>query len=50
MDLYDQVKKQWQIWAVRSGEDLDLRLDNFRIQLREDRKRSDFLPRHPGDF
>ena len=31
MDLYDQVKKQWQIWAVRSGEDLDLRLDNFRI-------------------
>ena len=31
MDLYDQVKKQWQMWAVRSGEDLDLRLDNFRI-------------------
>ena len=27
MDLYDQVKKQWQIWAVRSGEDLDLRLN-----------------------
>ena len=31
MDLYDQVKKQWQMWSVRSGEDLDLRLDNFRI-------------------
>ena len=31
MDLYDQVKKQWQIWSVRSGEDLDLRLNSFRI-------------------
>ena len=31
MDLYDQVKKQWQMWSVCSGEDLDLRLDNFRI-------------------
>ena len=31
MDLYDQVKKQWQMWSVRSGGDLDLRLDNFRI-------------------
>lgn len=31
MDLYEQVKKQWQMWSVRSGEDLDLRLDSFRI-------------------
>lgn len=31
MDLYDQVKKQWQMWSVCSGEDLDLRLDSFRI-------------------
>lgn len=31
MDHYDAVRKQWQMWAVKTGEDLDLRLDSYRI-------------------
>lgn len=31
MSQYDMVKEQWQRWSIRTSEDLDLRLDSFRI-------------------
>ena len=31
MSLYNIAREQWQAWHVTTAEDLDLRLDSFRI-------------------